>query len=68
VRTDAPVPEAPHRWVVVTGDASHGFVFTGPFETKSDAEDFVFDAYANGSPDAHVAKLWDAADPQYPKT
>jgi hypothetical protein len=58
----APTQEAAHRWLVVTGNPTTGFSFSGPFATKGDAEDFVFDELVNGCPDCHVAKLYNADD------
>ena len=41
-----------HQYVLVYGDLVQGFMFTGPYATREDAE------RAKGDADATIARLW----------
>lgn len=51
--------ECPHRWIVVTGSASSGFAFHGPFASEREAESYRDDSIACGAESAELAKLYD---------
>jgi hypothetical protein len=58
-RDPVPAPEAPHAWVLITGDPVGGFCFRGPFATLDDAEDARYGEAVNLRRDAFIAKLYE---------
>jgi len=58
-RSDAHAVEAPHAWLLITGDPVSGFSFYGPFPTRSAAEDARDERAINLRRDAVVAKLYE---------
>ena len=53
------VPEAPHAWLLITGDPVGGYVFRGPYATRSDAEDAQANLAIQLRMDGYLAKLYE---------